>query len=388
MRTYKVYFIVGEPSGDLLAGRLIKALDENKNANFRYYGIGGENMTAGGFRSLFDNSGLAKMGFVEVLPSVPRIVRQIKTIMANIKKVKPDVIITVDSWSFAFNIIKKIKKDKAIKAPVIHYVAPQVWAWRAKRVQQMKGKVDHLMTLLPTEPELFDGYVDATFVGHPVLERCRVDKTAAAEFRAKYGLRSKNRVVCLLPGSRTSEVKYLLPVLTKAVALLAKRDPELCIVIPTVTTVGGKVARATRKWKLQTVLVLGEQERYTAFSTCNAAIAASGTVSLELAACKVPHAIIYKVNRLTAYLARKLLKIKYVNLINLLQGREIVPELLQEKCTPENIADEVMTLLEDDAIRNNQQKQMASALSLLANKDGSAPSDKAAAVVLDVLKNR
>ncbi|MCL2673114.1 MAG: lipid-A-disaccharide synthase [Alphaproteobacteria bacterium] len=386
MKTYKIYFVVGEPSGDLLAARLIKALNEMDNVKFKFYGIGGEAMRAQGFKSLFDNSLLARMGFFEVLPAVPKILRRIGQLIEDIKSVQPDIVVTVDSYSFAISVIKRIKQAK-IDAPIVHYVAPQVWAWRGSRVKKLKGLIDHLLTILPGEPKLFEGYVPATFVGHPSIERCKIDKAQAQALRAKYGIGRGDKLLCVLPGSRTSEVKYLLPVLTRTVNQLAKTNKNLYVVVPSVTTVAGKVAGAIRRWKLPTIMVMGEEDRYNAFVASDVAVAASGTVSLELAVCKVPHIIIYKVNRATAYLARKVLKIKYVNLINILQKREIIPELLQEKCTPANIAAHIGILLNDDAARGTQIKQATAAMQLLRNRDDIMPSQKAAAVIMQVLKD-
>ena len=192
MKTYKIYFVVGEPSGDLLASRLMKALSESKHGNFRFFGVGGETMKAAGFKSLFDNAELAKMGFFEILPSIPRILRRMRQITADMRLVQPDAVVTVDSWSFAFGLIKKIRKDKALGGvPIVHYVAPQVWAWRAGRVRQMAGRIDRLLALLPNEPKLFKDHVPTTFVGHPVLERAVASREAGQEFRAKYGLKAK-----------------------------------------------------------------------------------------------------------------------------------------------------------------------------------------------------
>lgn len=367
----KIYLIAGEPSGDLLGSRLMRALREHGNVSF--YGVGGETMQAEGLHSLFDISDLSVMGFFEVLPSVPRILKRIRQTLQDIDRVKPDIVVTIDSWSFNVRIHQGLKKQKC-PVPHIHYVAPQVWAWKAKRAKVIHKWIDALMVLLPFEKKCFTT-LPVRYVGHPVIEG-GADLGRTGAFRQKYSLPKGAMVMTVLLGSRKTEVKALLPVFEKAVMQMQKTHSNLRIVIPTVKTVARMVMKATKKWKIPVIVVHSEVERYDAFAVSSVALAASGTVSLELAMAGVPHVIAYRINPLTAFLARRILKIKYVNLINILANKEIIPELLQEHCKASEIVPKLEQLL---GAGGKQQVKMADEmLAQLGRKDTKSPSEKAA----------
>ncbi|MGN0919522.1 MAG: lipid-A-disaccharide synthase [Alphaproteobacteria bacterium] len=334
--TLKIYLVAGEASGDLLGSRLMRALKHQTRGDVAFYGVGGETMQAEGLNSLFDIKDLSVMGLMEVIPSVPKILRHLHHIIADIRQIQPDVILTIDSYSFSIRVHQLLKKNK-IDIPHAHYVAPQVWAWNKGRTKILPKWVDHLFCLLPDEPGYFTPYgLPTTFVGHPVIEG-GADKGEAARFRARYGLDEKTPVLVMLPGSRKNEIKALLPVFMQVAEKLAESHPGLFVALPSVQTVADKIINSLKGWRLPHAVILGEKARYDAFAAADIAIAASGTVSLELAMAKVPHLIAYRLNALTAALARRILKIKYVNLVNLLQDKEVIPELLQENCTPEKL---------------------------------------------------
>ena len=334
--TVKVYLVAGEASGDLLGSRLMRALKRQTNNDIAFYGVGGETMQEEGLNSLFDIKDLSVMGLMEVIPSIPKILRHLNEIITDIKQIQPDVILTIDSYSFSIRVHKLLKKNN-IDIPHAHYVAPQVWAWNKGRTKILPKWIDHLFCLLPNEPQYFTPYgLPTTFVGHPVIEG-GADKGDAEKFRSQYGLTEKTPVLALLPGSRKNEIKSLLPLFMQTAEKLSETHPNLFVVIPTVQTVAEKITEQLKDWKIPHAILLGESARYDAFKSANIAIAASGTVSLELAMAKVPHLIAYRLNALTAFLARRVLKIKYVNLINLLQDEEVIPELLQENCTLEKL---------------------------------------------------
>lgn len=348
MTPLKVYLITGEPSGDLLGSRLMRALKKQTNGQVDFMGVGGETMQAEGLNSLFDIKDLAVMGIFEVLPGLPKILRHMNNVIADIKEKSPDIIVTIDSYSFCARIHKKLKKAKC-DIPHVHYVAPQVWAWKKGRAKKVAQFIDHLFCLLPTEPAYFTPYgMATTFVGHPVVEGGAANGNGQS-FRKNHLIPQKTLLVCMLPGSRRNEIGYLLPVFKEAVEKIAQRHPDICVIVPTVKTVAKEIKADLKEWSIPYVVVEGERDRYDAFAASDVAIAASGTVSLELAMADVPHLIAYKVNKLTGWLAKLLLKIKYVNLINILSGREIIPELLQENCTPEKIAEVVEGLLSSDS---------------------------------------
>ena len=334
--TIKVYLVAGEASGDLLGSRLMRALKHQTNNDIAFYGVGGETMQVEGLNSLFDIRDLSVMGFMEVIPSIPKILRHLNEIIRDIKQIQPDVILTIDSYSFSIRVHKLLKKNK-IDIPHAHYVAPQVWAWKKGRTKTLPKWIDHLFCLLPNEPAYFTPYgLPTTFVGHPVIEG-GADKGDAQKFRLDHNLSDQTPVLALLPGSRKNEIKTLLPLFKETAEKLTKTHPNLFVVIPTVQTVADKMTEQLKDWKIPHAVILGEKARYDAFSAANIAIAASGTVSLELAMARVPHLIAYRLNPLTAALARRVLKIKYVNLINLLQDKPVIPELLQENCTVEKL---------------------------------------------------
>ena len=342
--TFKAYLIAGEPSGDLLGARVMRAL-KKINPDVQFFGVGGESMTTEGLTSLFDIKDLAVMGLFEVFPKIPKILRHFKEIQQDIDRVKPDVIMTIDSYSFSIRVHKMLKKHGCI-IPHAHLVAPQVWAWNKKRAKVIGHFVDHLFCLLPNEPAYFTPYgMPATFVGHPVIES-GADKGDATAFRSEHNIPDDKRILCLLPGSRSNEIKYLLHDFMTAADNLIATNPDLFIVIPTVETVREKIESQLKNWTTPHIIVTGEKQRYNAFAAASGAIAASGTVSLELALAGVPHLIAYRMNKITAALARRVLKIKYVNLINLIMDQPIIPELLQENCTVAKITATMRNLLQ------------------------------------------
>ncbi len=370
----KVYLIAGEPSGDLLGARLMRALKKQRGENVSFAGIGGEEMQAEGLKSLFDIADLAVMGFMEVIPSIPVILKHLNEIVEDIRRVKPDIVMTIDSYSFSIRVHKKLKAD-GITIPHVHCVAPQVWAWKQGRSKTMGDFVDHLFCLLPNEADYFRPHgLETTFIGHPVIEG-GADKGNGEAFRKKYNIPPKAVVLCVLPGSRKNEIRYLLPTFKESAEEILEMVPNLFVVVPTVSTVSDKLKAELEGWKVPHVIVEGEKERYDAFAAADVGLAASGTVSLELAMAGVPHLIAYKVSTLTACIARRLLKVRFVNLINILADKEIIPELLQEKCTVDTVVDMVKELLE------NPYQGVEESLQKLGLGSNMTPSEKMAKVL-------
>jgi len=381
----KIYLIAGEPSGDLLGSRFMRAM-RARNPNVEFLGVGGESMEREGLKSLFDISDLAIMGLAEVIPSIPRVLRLIKQTVKNIEQTKPDVIMTIDSWSFGSRIQKKIRKKK-LGIPQVHYVAPQVWAWKKKRAQTMYKYVDLLLTLLPQEPKYFTPYnLDAVCVGHPVIES-QVVNGDAEMFRKQYHIEKNKTIISVLPGSRHNEVSLLLPVFLESAKILLQKNENLHFVIPTVKTVVERVKKMCRGIDLPITIVEDEDARYGAFKASSAAIAASGTVALELAIAGVPHIVGYKVAPLSAWLVKHFLHIQFVNLSNIILGREIIPEVLQERCVPVNIALYIQGLLNKDSWYEKQIDGFVKVRKLLG-MGKQTPSDKACEIICDLVKDR
>jgi lipid-A-disaccharide synthase len=371
-----IYLIAGEASGDVLGARLITAL-RARRADLAFAGIGGEAMAAQKVASLFPMQDLALMGLLEVLPRLAHLRRRLRQTVDDIAARRPDVLITIDSPGFALRVLKAIGPLGLKRA---HYVAPQVWAWRESRVRHYPGLWDELLCLLPFEPAFFARHgLPATFVGHPVLES-GADRGDAARFRATHRIDAAARIVTIMPGSRRTEVARLLPILGATL----QRLPNVAPVVPVAAPVADAVRQATRGWTPRPVLVVEAQDKYDAFAASAAALTKSGTSTLELAMAGVPMVVTYRVNPLSAAIARRLVTVKYASVINLLAGREVVPELIQQTCTPERLAAEMRILLNDPAAVATQLAACRDAIGLLRPPAG-LPSEAAAAAVLGLL---
>lgn len=381
----KIYLIAGEPSGDLLGSRLMRAILA-KDPDTQFFGLGGETMIREGLNSLFDIKELAVMGLLEVIPSIPRILRRIRQTVDDIARVKPDVVVTIDSFSFSARIHQALRK-RNLKIPQVHYVAPQVWAWKKKRARTMYKYIDLLLTLFPYEPKYFTPHrLKAEFVGHPVIESAIIygNKT---DFRERFNILPDQKIMAILPGSRKNEVSRLLPVFLSAAEEFYHKNKNYVFVIPTVQTVEDKVKALISKTDLPIIVLNTEADRYDALKASEVAIAASGTVALELAMINVPHLIAYRVAPLTAFLVRHLLKIEFVNLSNILLGRAVVPELLQENCTKEKILYYVNRFLKKDDLYEKQMEGFEKVRQILGIAE-QTPSANAADIIFKVIENK
>lgn len=379
-----LFLIAGEPSGDVLGARLMAALKRLTGGRVRFAGIGGERMEAEGLVSLVPQAELALFGVFELLPQLPNLLRRMDQTLAEIVRLKPDAVVTIDSPGFTARVAKRVRAA-APGIPLIHYVAPTVWAWKPQRAKKYAAIYDHLMVLLPFEPPYFEAEgLACTFVGHSVVES-GAGKGDGAAFRARHGIGPDKRLVAVLPGSRRGEVSRLLPIFRAALGRLLPAHPNLVAVIPTVATVRDHVRSAVADWPLPTVVVEGDAAKYDAFAAAEVAMAASGTVALELALAGLPTVIAYRLNRITVALYRRLIKIKYVNLVNLMLDRMLVPELLQEDCRPDLLAATVGRLLDDGAARREQIEGVAEVARWLGAGADVPPSERAAHVVLDVV---
>jgi lipid-A-disaccharide synthase len=381
-----VYFVVGEPSGDILASRMMKAL-RKKSPDICFAGIGGDTMTDLGFESLFPMSELSVMGFWEVLPRLPLILKRMNEVADDIATKRPDVLVTVDSWGFVGRLLQKLKK-RGIQLPKVHYVAPQVWAWKKGRAAKVAKSVDHLLCLLPYEPPYFEKYgLKCTFAGHPVIETTAEMSVRQDDFRARYRIPETSVLLIVLPGSRHIEVSRLAPLFCKVIRQLSVHFPALYLVIPTVSAMGNEVKAAFADIGLPHSIIYGQHERYDAFRASDFALAASGTVSLELTACGTPHLIAYTFNRFTNFMLTRMATIRFANLINLLADRFVIPEYVLNNCLETNITPAMLDLMQHpekakaiatEALQYLQQLKPADAM----------PSEKAAAVVLSYISSQ
>ncbi len=375
-----IYVIAGEQSGDVLGGRLMAAI-ARACPSAEFAGIGGAGMTAQGLVSLFPMRELALMGLLEVLPRIRRLQARIAQTVADIEARRPDVVVTIDSPGFTHRVLRAIA---GLGIPRAHYVAPQVWAWREGRVKHYPGLWDRLLCLLPFEPAFFARHnLPAIFVGHPVLES-GADTGDAARFRARHGLAGDASILTVMPGSRRTEVSRLLPILGQT---LSRLPVPVTPVVPLAGPVAETVRAVASQWPIAPILVEDEQDKHDAFAASAAALTKSGTSTLELALAGVPMLVTYRVNPLTAVMAHYLVKVKYASLLNLLQGREVVPELIQRACNPDRLAAALAPLLTDPAAAAAQREAFRAPLAMLRPPSGT-PSESAAAAVLDLLVRR
>ncbi len=378
-----IYLIAGESSGDALGARLMQAIAARR-PDAQFAGIGGEAMAHHGLRSLFPIHELALMGLVEVLPKLRRLRQRLEQTEADIAQRRPDIVVTIDSPGFTLRVLRRIAP---LGIPRVHYVAPQVWAWRESRVKHYPGLWDRLLCLLPFEPAFFARHaLPARFVGHPVLES-GADQGDAARFRARHGIPDSARVVTLMPGSRRTEVSRLLPILGATLQRLSARHPNMRPVVPLAGPVAEAVRAGTRSWPVPPLLVSETADKYDAFAASAVALTKSGTSTLELALAGVPMLVTYRVNPLSAALARRMVKVRYASLLNLLADREVVPELLQQDCTPERLAEALHRLLSEPEAASTQRAAFRAVLTLLHPLAG-LPSEAAAAAVLELLAER
>lgn len=378
-----IYIIAGEPSGDALGAPLMAEISRQTQGAARFVGIGGEQMTAQGLDSLVPLSELSVMGLAEVVPRIPRILSLIRRTAADIRARQPDVVVTIDAPDFCLRVAKKLR---GAGIPIVHFVAPTVWAWKPGRAKKIARLADHLLVLYPFEPPYFEREgLSCTFVGHPVVES-GANSGNGPGFRQAHGIAPEAPVICVLPGSRGTEVVRHMPIFGQAIERLAGHIPGLRVILPTLESVGDMVSAGARGWPLQPIIVDGS-EKYGAFAAAHVAIAASGSVALELAAARLPTVTAYKTNPITAWLTRRMVRIRFANLVNLMNDREVVPEFVFEACTPGNLASAAERLLTDPNAARDQVKGMQNAISRL-NPDGDPPSRRAGRAVLDVIAGK
>lgn len=381
----RLMLVAGEPSGDALGAGLIDALKTVSTRPLEILGVGGPQMEAQGLTSLCPMSDLAVMGLAQVAPAIPKVLGHIKHTVHEAMAADLDAIILIDSSGFTDRIASRLKK-RGFSAPIIKYVAPQVWASRPWRVHLLKNYYDHILTLYPFEPPYFQEVgLPATFVGHPLTNK-DVSHLDPSLFCERHGIMDRRKLICLLPGSRTSEVKSLLPLFRETIELAQLSVDHLQVVVPTTPNVHPIVEQEVKTWPIRSIITTGDTEKYLAFKTARAALAASGTVSLELAMCGTPSLIAYKVGWVTATIFRPLIKTKYLSLINIVADEEIIPEFVQETCHPQLMARNLTRLLNDDTAHLEQRRKMLSSFATLRS-DGQPPSIRAAQTVLDIIGN-
>lgn len=379
----RLFVVAGEHSGDVLGGRLMAALNQRRRGRIRYLGVGGPHMEAEGLVSQFPMEEVAVMGPAAVLARLPQLLQRIGQTAAAAIAAEADAVLIIDSPEFTHPIARRIRR-RAPNIPIIDYVSPSVWAWRPGRARRMRNYVDHVLALLPFEPAAHRRLrgPPCTYIGHPLVERlpwmAALDPQALAR---RLGLAPDVPVLVVLPGSRTSEVKRLMRPFGEAIARLLRQGRRLEIVLPVVPSVRALVEAGLPAWPQRPHLVESEEDKFSAFKLARVALAASGTVSLELAAAGTPMVVGYKVDPLLAAPLRLLVTIDTAVLANLVLGERAFPELLQGKCTPVNLAEALVPLLDGGAARDRQLAALARIPDKLRIEKGS-PSEAAADIVL------
>jgi lipid-A-disaccharide synthase len=380
-RTPDIFIIAGESSGDELGASLIGALQQDvPKARFR--GIGGPAMAAKGLVSLFPMADIAVMGVLPVLRKLPQLLDRIKTTAQAAIDQPPDVLVIIDSPDFTHRVARKLRAARP-DVPIINYVSPTVWAWRPGRAKKMRPYVDHLLALLPFEPAAHArlGGPPCTYVGHPLIEQLqtlRGDQDAPGDPSGPVQL-------LVLPGSRRSEITRLMPLFRQVADILLKDFPQLQCIIPAVPHLASEIAALGGQWQKPPAIVLGAEEKYRAMRSSRAALAASGTVTLELALAKLPFVLAYKLAFVEAAVARWIITTKYAGLPNNILDRVLVPEFLQEYAKPEKIAAALTAVLKSGEARDAQLSGFAEVDECMSLPEGETPSKMAARIVLQLM---
>jgi lipid-A-disaccharide synthase len=378
----EVFLVAGEESGDRLGAALMRALRARAGGEVRFAGVGGREMAAEGVASLYAIDDLAIIGFSAIPRRIVKILRLMRLTAKAVVARRPHVLVVIDSPSFTLEIARRVRAaDPAIA--IVEYVSPSVWAWRPGRARGMRRYVDHILALLPFEPEVHRrlGGPPCTYVGHPLAEEARDLRPNETEARRRL---DAPPVLLVLPGSRAGEVARLLAVFADAVALVRDRLGPLEVVVPTVPLLVAPIAAATARWPTRPRIVVETAEKHAAFRIARAALAKSGTVTLELALAGVPMVAAYRVSWLEAIVGRRLIKVSSVILANLVLGENVVPEFIQEACTAENLAAALVPLFSDTPERRRQIEAF-SRLDAIMEIGSSAPAARAADVVLDAV---
>ncbi len=384
----EIFIIAGEASGDMHAAGLCREIAK-KRPDIHISGVGGPAMEASGVKLLFSSSSLAVVGVFEVLRHAAPIMRAFRSVIKWLKKQRPALLILVDYPDFNLLVASRAKR---MGIPVFYYISPQLWAWREGRVRKIRALVDRMAVILPFEKEFYKKHgMDVAYVGHPLLDSVRPPESRS-EFLDMAGIPAESRLVGLLPGSRRGEIERFAGVMFEAARRVKERIPDTCFVIPVAPGIGSEtrgliekalVDRIPEKWRPAFRLV--HNRTHEAIAASEIILAASGTVTLEAGIIGTPMVVIYSVSPLTYHLGRHLIKVKYCSLVNLVAGREIVPEILQNEITPERLADELVSRLEDPATLEETRKALGQLIPLLG---GGGASERAASEALLLLEEQ
>ena len=376
----RVFLIATEESGDRLGANLMKVLRQRLAGAVRFEGVGGQSMAREGLASLFPIEELSIMGFSAVLRQLPMILRRIRQTADAVTQASPDILVIIDSPDFTHRVARRVRaRDPSL--PIVDYVSPSVWAWRPGRAGAMRGYVDHVLALLPFEPEAYRRLhgPPCSYVGHPLVEQIDMLRPDADEQRRRHG---QPPVVLVLPGSRRGEISHHMAVFGETLGLL---DLPFEPVLPTMPHLQDVIREGVKGWPAQPRIIVGEQEKKAAFRSAHAALVKSGTVTLELALAGVPMIAAYKVGAVEAWILRRAIRGSSVILANLVIGENVVPEFLQQDCTAAKLAPALRDILSDSPLRRRQTEAFAE-LDAIMSTGGQPPSARAADIVLTTMR--
>lgn len=405
----KIYIIAGEASGDIYGANLMRVLKQSTDENIQIFGIGGEKMQEEGLKSLFDMSEISIMGFSEILPHIKKIITKIDQTVHDIIDKQPDIVLTIDSPGFCCEVVSKLRyKDslkkkflrfvlgeknyevdkEKIKSKFIHYVAPTVWAYKPKRVFKFKKLFDHLIAILPFEPEYFKEVgLPCTYVGHPITENKFF--LNESNFKQVKNIANNDKLISIMPGSRKSEVKKMLPIFLRTIRYLNTQNlncENIKIAVPIVPSVKQEVTNILEKYEFEYFLIEDEPEKISCLKDSDFAIVKSGTGSFEVAMCGCPMVIAYKVSAISHILIKMMVKIKYANLVNIIADEEIIPELLQYECKPAQIAKKINFLFSNNKTMEHQIEKSKEIVNWLGFEETPRPSERVANLIIKIYK--
>jgi lipid-A-disaccharide synthase len=374
----KIFILTGEPSGDKLASKVISNL-QKKDPNIEYSCVGGTHLNSLGIKSIFDLKEITYIGFTSVLLNIFKIKNKINKTVEEIIKFKPDILFSVDSPDFTLRVAEKVKKlNNEIK--IVHYVAPQVWVWREGRVKKFKKFLDHILLLFDFEKKYFDKEnIPNTFVGHPLLEYQNKDKIDLSNI-----ISNDKKIISLFSGSRSSEVNLLLPILINFINMMNLKFDNFTFVFHATDENKNLINEKINNVNLKNVEVISDDNiKKQILSKSTFAVSKSGTISLEICNAKVPSIIIYKMNFLNFLIVKMLVKIKFANIINIINNKEIIPELIQKECNAKEIYKSVVYFLKNPELMKKQINDCEETLTKIRSKTSS--SDEASSVLTKFL---
>ncbi|MBD1158124.1 lipid-A-disaccharide synthase [Pelagibacterales bacterium SAG-MED17] len=373
----KIFVLTGEPSGDKLASEVISQI-KTRRTDLEFLSVGGTNLEKLGIKTIYDQKEITYIAFTDIILNFFKIKRKIKDTVNEVLKFNPDILFSVDSPDFTLRVAKLVK-EKNSKIKIIHFIAPKVWAWREGRVKKMKKFLDHILLLFKFEKEYFDKEkLTNTFVGHPLLDKNIDENVQINQFL------DKKNIISIFPGSRVSEISHHMPILINFVKKMNIKDPDYNFIFHATDKNKELLSKYILNEQIQNIEIISDDKIKTAvLKKSNFAVVKSGTVSLEVCKMNVPSIIIYKMNFINFYLAKFLLNLKFVNMVNIINNKEVIPELIQSECNADEIFKSVYYFLKKPDLIDKQKEEIKKTLKTLTSPSSS--SEEASNIILSYI---